>query len=170
VGSPTTLGSNYAPPVGHTTLPFLELDGAMYHLNFDGTLIPYQENTFNAPDEDEGQELTTIPSTSRSIVQDYVARARYLVGNQSQDSDANASFPSALEARRTVAKLERAVSELRQGLLGEFVMISTPFILVVMFLQEMTTPIGKYKLKFCSMHTVGSWTVVDYRREFMVSS
>jgi len=99
-------------------LPFLELDGSMYHLNFDGTLIPYQENIFSAPDVDEGQELSTIPS-SRSIAQDYVARARYLVGNQSQNSDANAPSPSALEVRRTVAKLERAVSELRQGLLGE---------------------------------------------------
>ena len=134
-------------------LPFLELDGAMYHLNFDGTLIPYQEDTFNAPDDAEGQELTTIPSTSRS--QDYVARARYLVGNQSQDSDSNASSPSALEVRRTVAKLERAVSELREGLLGEFAVIFRWFS-SVMFLQEMTTPIEKYKLKFCSTHTVGS--------------
>jgi hypothetical protein len=101
-------------------LPFLEPDGAMYHLNFDGTLVPYQEDTFNAADDDEGQELSAMPSTSRSVARDYVARARYLVGNQSQDADANSSSLSALEARRTVAKLERAVSELREGLLGEF--------------------------------------------------
>ena len=99
-------------------LPFLNPDGTMYHLNFDGALIPYKENSFTAPYEDEGQELTSMPSTSQSVAQDYVARARYLVGNQSQDSNANTSSLSALEARRTVVKLERAVSELRQGLLG----------------------------------------------------
>lgn len=100
-------------------LPFLNPDGTMYHLNFDGTLIPYKEDTITTSYEDEGQELAPMPSTSRSVAQDYVARARYLVGNQSQDSNANASSLSALEARRTVVKLERAVSELRQGLLGE---------------------------------------------------
>ena len=136
--------------------PFLEPDGAMYHLNFDGTLIPYKEDIFIAPDEDGGQELTTIPSTSGSVARDYVARARYLVGNQSQDSDANAFSPSALETRRTVVKLERAVSELRQGLLGEFGMLATAFDAFSIFLQLMTTPIGKYKLKFCSTHTAVS--------------
>jgi hypothetical protein len=138
-------------------LPFLELDGAMYHLNFDGTLIPYQENTSNAPDGVEGQELTTIPSTSRLAVQDYVAKARYLVGNQSQDSDMNAFSPSALEVRRTVVKLERAISELREGLLGGFAISSTfHWYSLLTFLQVMTTLIAESRLKFCSTHTIAS--------------
>lgn len=100
-------------------LPFLEPDGAMYHFNADGTLIPYiQENLSDIGDGD-GQELGFMPTTFLSSVQDYVARARYLVGTQARDTDANGGPLSAIEARRAIAKLERATMELRQGLLGE---------------------------------------------------
>jgi len=98
-------------------LPFLEADGAMYHLGFDGSLIPYKEDNVNPVDQEEGQELSVMQSTSSSSAQDYVARARYLVGNQNQELDVNGTSLSAPEARRAIAKLEQAVSELRQGLL-----------------------------------------------------
>ncbi|KAK7061613.1 ankyrin unc44 [Favolaschia claudopus] len=93
-------------------LPFLEPDGAMYHLDADGTLIPSVDNTLDDPRE--GQELGAMRSTFISS-QDYVARARYLVGTQISDAD----MESAVEARRAIAKLERATMELRQGLLGD---------------------------------------------------
>ncbi|KAF9534176.1 hypothetical protein CPB83DRAFT_756370, partial [Crepidotus variabilis] len=99
-------------------LPFLEPDGAMYHLDLDGSLIPYTEENVHS-DNDEGQELGAMPTTLLSSARDYVARARYLVGNQSQDSETHGSMPSVLEARRAIAKLERATSELRQGILRD---------------------------------------------------
>lgn len=101
-------------------LPFLEADGAMYHLGFDGSLIPYKEDTVNPVDQEEGQELSVMQSTPMSSAQDYVARARYLVGNQNQELDVNGTSLSAPEARRAIAKLEQAVSELRQGLLRTY--------------------------------------------------
>jgi hypothetical protein len=60
-----------------------------------------------------------MQSTPLSSAQDYVARARYLVGKQSRDAEANGDFVSAVEARRAIAKLERATTELRQGLLSK---------------------------------------------------
>lgn len=98
-------------------LPFLGPDGSMYHLAADGAMIPYVED--NMSDDGEGQELGAMSSTMLSSAQDYVARARYLVGNQSRDSDANGEILNAVDARRAIAKLERATTELRQGLLGE---------------------------------------------------
>ena len=97
-------------------LAFLEPDGAMYHLDFDGSLIPYVEDA-NIPDGGEARELSAMTSTPLSS-QDYVARARYLVGNQLQDSDSNGTSLSAVEIRRAIAKVERATMELRQGLLS----------------------------------------------------
>lgn len=95
-------------------LPFLLPDGAMYHLA-DGQLIPYVDHDESEFGGSEGQELSAMPSSSWSS-QDYVARARYLVGTPSlDDADSN----SALDARRMIAKLERATTELRQGLLGK---------------------------------------------------
>lgn len=100
-------------------LAFLEPDGAMYHLDFDGTLIPYiEENNSNVPDEDEGREMGAMSSTFLSSAQDYVARARYLVGNQLQDNDVAGSSMSAVDVRRAIVKVERATMELRQGMLG----------------------------------------------------
>ncbi|KAF7971765.1 hypothetical protein HWV62_19939 [Athelia sp. TMB] len=98
-------------------LPFLGPDGSMYHLAADGAMIPYVED--NMSDDGEGQELGAMSSTMLSSAQDYVARARYLVGNQSRDSDANGEILNAVDARRAIAKLERATTELRQGLLGD---------------------------------------------------
>lgn len=99
-------------------LAFLEPDGAMYHLDFDGSLIPYVEDAQNTLlDGGDARELFTMPSTPMSS-QDYVARARYLVGNQLQDSDADGMPMSAVEIRRAIAKVERATMELRQGILS----------------------------------------------------
>ncbi|OSD04369.1 hypothetical protein PYCCODRAFT_1444065 [Trametes coccinea BRFM310] len=95
-------------------LPFLQPDGAMYHL-VDGQLIPYIEHDGSEFGGSDGQEMAAMPSSGMSS-QDYVARARYLVGTpQPDDRDTG----SALEARRMIAKLERATNELRQGILSD---------------------------------------------------
>ncbi|KAI0375768.1 hypothetical protein BV20DRAFT_1032181 [Pilatotrama ljubarskyi] len=95
-------------------LPFLQPDGAMYHL-VDGQLIPYVEHDGSDFGGSDGQELGAMPSSGLTS-QDYVARARYLVGTpQPDDRDSG----SALEARRMIAKLERATTELRQGILSD---------------------------------------------------
>jgi len=98
--------------------PFLEPDGTMYHLDLDGYLIPYIEKAYNSPDSGEGQELGAMSSTFLTSAQDYVSRARYLVGNQLHDWDANEG--SSIEIRRAIAKLERATTELRQGILSKY--------------------------------------------------
>jgi len=90
-------------------LPFLEPDGAMYYLDMDGALIPYTEepqgNLFAS------QELELIPPASMmTSARDYVARARYLVGNQSSLGGEMAGS-SSIEVRRAIAKLERATME-----------------------------------------------------------
>ncbi|OBZ76329.1 hypothetical protein A0H81_03981 [Grifola frondosa] len=92
--------------------------GAMYHLAADGTLIPYIENEDSDYGEGEGVELGAMQSTGFSS-QDYVARARYLAGSPYADSDDSTVGDDALEARRAIAKLERATTELRQGVLGD---------------------------------------------------
>lgn len=99
-------------------LPFLEPDGAMYHLDADGTLIPFVDEARSDPGDGEGQELGSMRATFFSSAQDYVARARYLVGTQT-----DSSMESAVEARRAIAKLERATMELRTGLLGSYSII-----------------------------------------------
>jgi len=102
-------------------LAFLEPDGAMYHVDSDGSLVPYvEESQPSHSDGDEGRELGTMASTFLSSAQDYVARARYLVGNQLQDIDANSQM-SAVDIRRAIAKVERATMELRQGVLSMLV-------------------------------------------------
>jgi len=88
-------------------LPFLGPDGEYHHWLNDGTMVPF-EDTVDGFGESEGQELS----------QDYVARARYLAGPQVGDSEALGELASAVEARRAIAKLERATTELRQGILG----------------------------------------------------
>ena len=88
----------------------------MYHLAADGTLIPYIEDSASDFGDGEGQELGSMPATFLSSAQDYVARARYLVGTQSQD-EVDAGAISAVQVRRAIAKLERATTELRQGIL-----------------------------------------------------
>lgn len=98
-------------------LPFMEPDGSMYHLAADGAMIPYIDESPDDLEDGDGQELGAMQSTLLSSAQDYVARARYLVGNQS--ADANGEDVSAVDARRAIAKLERATTELRQGLLSK---------------------------------------------------
>lgn len=98
-------------------LPYLESDGAMYHLDSDGSLIPYVENSQQDSNDGEGQELGALSSTFFSSARDYVGRARYLVGNSPRDADEEHPTTD-VEARRTIAKLERATSELRQGILS----------------------------------------------------
>ncbi|KAH9179488.1 hypothetical protein EDB89DRAFT_1841289 [Lactarius sanguifluus] len=99
-------------------LPFLGPDGGYYHWLHDGTMLPFEDSTNNVGDSD-GQELTTVPSNPLASAQDYVARARYLAGAQVRDSENVFQLNSAIEARRTIAKLERATMELRQGILGD---------------------------------------------------
>ncbi|KAF8138606.1 FYVE-domain-containing protein [Boletus edulis] len=96
-------------------LPFMEPDGSMYDLAHDGSLIPHV-NDGDRQEGEEGQELGPMRPNPLSSAQDYVARARYLVGYRSESND---EARSAVEARRTIAKLERATSELRQGILSD---------------------------------------------------
>ncbi|KAF5370028.1 hypothetical protein D9758_001168 [Tetrapyrgos nigripes] len=97
-------------------LPFLLPDGSMYHIGPDGNLIPYSENSADNHTESEGQELGAMSSNFFSMAEDYVGRARYLVGSQTDSGTLNLS---AIEARRAIAKLERATTELRQGILAD---------------------------------------------------
>ncbi|KAF9247178.1 hypothetical protein BU15DRAFT_84724 [Melanogaster broomeanus] len=97
-------------------LPFMEPDGAMYHLELDGSLVPFLSDDETDSRDEEGQELGAMRSNPLSSAQDYVARARYLVGNQSESSG---EAHSPIEARRAIAKLERATTELRQGILSD---------------------------------------------------
>ncbi|EJD53555.1 hypothetical protein AURDEDRAFT_95784 [Auricularia subglabra TFB-10046 SS5] len=92
-------------------LSFLQPDGNMYALSESGALVLVQ----GGMDEGEGQELGAMPASFLSHSKDYVARARYLAGN-SADRDASAA-PA--DVRRGIAKLERAVLELRTGMLGD---------------------------------------------------
>ena len=101
-------------------LPFMEPDGAMYDLADDGSLIPHVNNTEREGGDEEGQELGPMRPKRLSFAQDYVARARYLVGNRSESND---EAQSAVEIRRTIAKLERATSELREGILSKFCLV-----------------------------------------------
>jgi len=101
-------------------LPFLESDGSMYHLDSDGILIPYVEELQSDVDENGGRELGTMSSSFFSSTQDYVGRARYLVGNDSCNDEENNPV-SAIDTRRTIAKLERATEELRNGILSQWI-------------------------------------------------
>jgi hypothetical protein len=105
-------------------LPFMESDGSLYSLTNEGTLVPHIDLNpeQNSPQvEEEGAELSSIPLPSPllSQSQDYVSRAKYLAGGHLtiEDGTTNAS-PATV--RRSIAKLERAVSELRIGVLSKF--------------------------------------------------
>ena len=127
-------------------LPFLEPDGAMYHLDPDGCLIPYVEKSCNnSPDSVEGQELGAMSSTFLTSAQDYVSRARYLVGNHLQDWDADEG--SSIEIRRAISKLERATTELRQGILSTYGNLLSERIMT--FKQRMMRSSARYKPKSC---------------------
>ena len=100
-------------------LPFMEPDGSMYQVTSNGVLVPFiQDDSF---DPDGGQELGSMPQSYLSFTQDYVSRARYLAGSP-HDNDLS-SFEGTVtpaDARKSIAKLERAVLELRAGMLGKF--------------------------------------------------
>jgi len=97
-------------------LPFLGPDGRYYHWLQDGTMMPFEDAV--GLEDPEGQELSQVPSNPLASAQDYVARARYLAGPQMGDLEPVDQLNSAVEARRAIAKLERATTELRQGILG----------------------------------------------------
>jgi hypothetical protein len=98
-------------------LPFLGPDGEYYHWLNDGTMVPF-EDSINSFGESEGQELSAVPSNPLSAAQDYVARARYLASPQVGYSEALDQLNWGVEARRAITSLERATTELRQGILG----------------------------------------------------
>lgn len=97
-------------------MPFLQPDGNFYYITENGEFVLHVEDT-TGDEEDNGQELVSFSKLPKSLAQDYVSRARYLVGNQSPEAEGESL--SALEARRMIAKLERATTELRQGIGGE---------------------------------------------------
>ncbi|THH33659.1 hypothetical protein EUX98_g540 [Antrodiella citrinella] len=98
-------------------MPFLQPDGRMYHLDADGILIPYNDEDEDGC-EDGAQEMGSMPSTSLSV-QDYVARARYLAGSPRDETEGSNGDNSVIDVRRAIAKLERATTELRQGILDD---------------------------------------------------
>jgi hypothetical protein len=98
-------------------LPFAQPDGNMYYLAEDGTLHPVVDQHGHGDEDGEGQELGAVRPTAISGAQDYVARARYLAGTPHPDADSEGKL-SAVDSRRAIAKLERATSELRQGILS----------------------------------------------------
>lgn len=101
-------------------LPFMEPNGAMYDLAHDGSLIPHVSDGEREGGVEEGQELGPMRPNRLSSAQDYVARARYLVGNLSESND---EARSGVETRRAIAKLERATSELRREILSKFFLV-----------------------------------------------
>jgi hypothetical protein len=100
-------------------LPFLGPDGAFYDLSSAGSLVPHISDVQSDGYPTEGQELGTMPTSFLSASQDYVARSRYLAGTPTVENVANGRPQSAIDARRAIAKLERAVTELRTGMLGK---------------------------------------------------
>jgi len=96
----------------------MEPDGSMYQLTGTGSLVPFIED--DVFDPDGGQELGSMPQSYLSFTQDYVSRARYLAGSRhGNDLDSVDSVSSAADVRKSIAKLERAVLELRAGMLGK---------------------------------------------------
>ncbi|KAG8904811.1 hypothetical protein FRB99_001117 [Tulasnella sp. 403] len=107
-------------------LPFLQPDGKSYHLSDDGTLVPVIEIVPGSPvaGSDGGQELGSMPTSFLSASKDYVARARYLAGSQRTSSPdgvrpTGSALHTSADVKRTINKLERAVNELRTGMLGD---------------------------------------------------
>ncbi|GJE84451.1 ankyrin unc44 [Phanerochaete sordida] len=99
-------------------LPFMQPDGALYLLDSEGALVPYVPEQDSDDHGAEGQELGSMPSSGLTSAQDYVARARYLAGAQNGETESIAGS-DAVQARRAIAKLERATTELRQGILSD---------------------------------------------------
>lgn len=97
-------------------LPFLQPGGDLCFLASDGTLVPDVDQTSQ---DDGAEELALMAPTLFSSAQDYVARARFLAGSQTNNGDADYPSSTATEMRHSIAKLERATTELRQGILGK---------------------------------------------------
>ncbi|TFK55807.1 hypothetical protein OE88DRAFT_1622234 [Heliocybe sulcata] len=95
-------------------MPFMEPDGNMYHMGSDGALVRVMNDSDSAFAEG-GQEMGVMPLSGLLAAGDYVARARYLAGGEEEEGQAN----GAVDARRAIAKLERATMELRQGISGD---------------------------------------------------
>ena len=110
-------------------LTFLEPDGGRYYLSADGELILAhgQEDTtvgsggVGSYGSDGGQEMGIMNTGFSTHSQDYVSRARYLAGTQrgtdafSNDVEGNLSRA---DLKRAIGRLERAILELRSGMLG----------------------------------------------------
>lgn len=100
-------------------LPFLQPDGAMYQIDTVGELVPYVQDV--ALDPEGGQEMG---SPYLHFTEDYVARARYLIGNLPENNTASRNGAvSGNELRKSIAKLQRATLELREGMLGEVIFV-----------------------------------------------
>ena len=127
-------------------LPFLQPDGKMYHFTADGHLVPFMEPSVDEDNEEGGQELSTMPSTGLSSAQDYVARARYHAGNSTESP---VDPINAVEARRAIAKLVRATTELRQGSLSAlFINSELPTVQWTRYLQMMKTLRGGHRPRY----------------------
>ncbi len=102
-------------------LPFLGPSGGMYQLSGNGTLVPFVDEVRSDGYDGDGQEMGAMSSSFLSKSQDYVARSRYLAGTpHGAETPSMSNGLSAGELRRSIAKLERAVSELRSGMLGKY--------------------------------------------------
>lgn len=100
-------------------LPFLQPDGNMYQLSTDGTLTPFIEESSTEGTDGDGEEMGAMPTSFLSSSRDYVARARYLAdSHHGMDGMLPLEQSSPIDTRRAIAKLERAVMELRTGVLG----------------------------------------------------
>lgn len=98
-------------------LPFMEPSG-MYWVGADGAMVPVGE--------EDGEELGAMGGGG-----DYVARARYVVGGGGV-LESPITPMGAVEYGRRVAKLERAVNDLKGGLAGEQCFIGTMAVLTLL--------------------------------------
>jgi len=109
-------------------LTFLEPDGGRYYLSTDGELILAHGHEdmiaaggVGSYGSDGGQEMGVMNTGFGAHSQDYVSRARYLAGTQrgvETLSNHAEGDSSRADLKRSIGRLERAVLELRSGMLG----------------------------------------------------